>query len=368
MKKLSTSILLCLVFWSCSKIDTKNAGNLVTPDLEITPKIINGTLLFKTADEVVSTISFLANLSDTERKGWEEKNGFYSIKRRVIEGYDAIHKANQKESLVDLEKALQDYKDVIAENDTSYYEIYPSTPYQFICNRNGLYLSSNHVLKVNPEEIEVYNFEDLSKLNSGIQIEPISRYSNYHHTLKTDVKSSSTSMLSGEYYDNPSGCKNDRRCYVVLKDVVIYGDWICTDPQGYEYSLMAGTVELFFSAYGTERNWLCNWSRYSTLLAYRNVSYSIYGFQNSYAQQYPNICNIPYTTSTIVPFSVTIPDYAPPNDSFEIGDFKFIGHCIINENSIYNELANNYLGFISAHAESTSRGIGYYVNWAIINQ
>lgn len=368
MKTLSTSFFICLFIWSCSKINTEQIKNLENPDLGITPTVINGTLSFKTADELLSAINFLANLSATERKEWEEKNGFYSIKRRVNEGFDAIQKANQKESLVDLEKALQNYKDVIAENDTSYYEIIPSTPYQFVCNRNGLYISSNHVLKVNPEEIEVYNFEDLNKLNTGIQIEPISRYKNYHHKLKTDVKSSQSSILYAEYFDNPSGCKHDRRCYVQLEDVVIYIDWTCTDSQGYEYYLMAGTVEVFVRAWGTERNWLCKWSRYSTLLAYRNVSFNVNVFQNNYARQYPNICNIPYTNSTIVPFSGTMADFAPPNDAPEIWGFSIIGHCIVNENNIYNELANNYLGFISAHAESTSRGIGYYVNWAIINQ
>jgi hypothetical protein len=90
--------------------------------------VINGTLSFKSIDEFQRTSKFLANLSLAERTKWEEKIGFYSLKRKVEEGFAAIQAANEKESLVEINKALQEFKDVIAENDTSYYKIYPSTP------------------------------------------------------------------------------------------------------------------------------------------------------------------------------------------------------------------------------------------------
>lgn len=349
-------------------MNNEPSKDIVNKNLEITPTVINGTLSFKSIDEFQRTSKFLANLSLAERTKWEEKIGFYSLKRRVEEGFAAIQAANEKESLVELNKALQEFKDVIAENDTSYYKIYPSTPYQLICNRNGLYISLSHVYKVKPQEVEVYKIEDLNNLNNGLQMEPIKIFKNYYNKIKLDAKTIQTSVLTAEYFDNPSGCRSDRRCYVQLEDIVVYTDWITTDPEGYEYTIMAGTVEVFVSAWGTQRNWLCKWSRYSTLLAFRNVSFNVYGFQNSYMREYPSFSDIPYTNSSIVSYSGTIPDFAPPNDATEIYDLVVVGHCIVNENSIYNELINNYLGFILAHAEATSRGIYYNENWAIIDQ
>lgn len=371
MKKLLFLSFICLLIYSCSENDIdRQIDNLNEPDLEITPTIINGTLSFKTSDELISTIKFLLNLSVNERKEWEKEHGFYSIRRRVEEGFEEIEKANQKESLEDLEKALLSYKDVIAENDTEYYQIYPTVPYQFICNRIGLYILSNHVFKFNPKEIEVYNLEDLEKLNKGIQIEPIRSFKDYFNILHTDVKSTQSSILTGEYFDNPSGCKHDRRCYVELEDVNLYEYYEFTDPYGNPYYAMVGTILVVVHAWGTKRNWLCKWSSYATLLAYRNVSYTVYVYQNDVAQQflYCDPYSVGSTSSTIVPFSGTFPDYAPSGDYGGIYDIEHIGHCIINEGTAFYAMNYSYLGFISAHAEATSRGILYYVNWAVINQ
>lgn len=179
----------------------------------------------------------------------------------------------------------------------------------------------------------------------------------------------SSIVLTGEYFDNPSGCKHDRRCYVQLTDVNIYVVWEYTDPYGNKYPFMEGTIELWVEAWGTARNWLCKWNDYKTLLAYRNVSYTVNVYQNDLAIQYPYQGDMPPNTSSIiVPFSGTIPDYAPGGDHYSICGFDLLGHCIINEFDIYEEMNNNYLGFISAHAEATSRGILYYVNWAVINE
>jgi hypothetical protein len=370
MKRLSIPFIICIFICSCSKINTEQSQKNPTPDLEFTPTVIDGTLSFKNHEEVIKAINFLSKLSLTERKKWEEKNGFYSIRRRVSEGYEAINKANQKESLEDLNKALKDYKDVIFENDTAYCDIYPSTSYQLITNRKSLYIASNLILKSTPEQIEVYGLEDLNRLNNGIQIEPLKQFSNYYYKHPTGAKYTNSDDITREYFDNPDGCKHDRRVYVHLADVVEYYPSICTDSTGFQFDAMVGFVLVEVCAYGTYRNWLCKWSNYSTELAWRNVSFSVYGFQNNSAAEFPiEVCNAPNTSSEIVLYSGAISPYSSAGqDRDRISEHIFLGNPILNENDAYINLRDNYLGFVSAHAEATSRGVGFLENWAIIDQ
>jgi hypothetical protein len=334
---------------------------------EFTPTIVDGILSFKSTDEAMKAMQFLSKMGQEKRKKWEEANGFYSIRRRVEEGFDAIHKANIAESKVMLNNALEVYSDVIELRDSVYEPKYNICPFDLISNRMGLFITTDFVQKVTPKNIEVYKLIAFDALNHGIEQTPINSYVGLSSISVS--KNNGPHQLTAEYYDNPSGCKHDRRVYVQTEVLTLFEPWTHNDEVLGEITYMRGTSGFYAETFGRERNWLCNWSRYSTLLAVRNVTATFYVFQNDQAQSYvPSyIDSLVNTSSTLVPYTFTCADYTTLQDSYEDQIIEPLGHAIINESSIMGTFLNDYSGFISCHFEGSSRGVGLYVNWAVID-
>ncbi|MCX6259376.1 MAG: hypothetical protein NTY95_00875, partial [Bacteroidia bacterium] len=104
-----------------------------------------------------------------------------------------------------------------------------------------------------------------------------------------------------------------------------------------------------------------------TTYAYRNISVCVDGFYNAEELHFI-IGPVPYahsTSSTIMPFTVTMPDFTTPNDdTYGIRETLYPGYRALNEGQRAEQLE---VGFYSCHLEGSSRGIILYVNWAVIN-
>ena len=371
MKNFMVLIIICLVNISCTK--RTNEFNLpnMSDDLVINPTIVDGTLSFKSVEELNKTWEYLSKLSLDEKIKWEETHGFYSIERRTEEGFRAIHKANIKESEEMLNKALIDFADVIELRGDSYTPIYDNGLYDFVCNLKGMFIISQYVQIVKSKQIDVYNLDDFDDLNQNIVKTPV--YS-YQFASKLYTKSAPTD-LEAEYYYNLTGCKNDRRVYVTAHSSVLFEPMTITNPNYPEgFVIMVGLSGVLAEVYGTERNWLCNWSRYETILSYRNASFTGYGYQNDEAIPWFPFSDIGYphaTSSTITPFTVTTSaagapsSYTTPDERQSLYFMSYFGYRMLNEGLLYDEMVNNYQGFISAHFEGSSRGVNG--NWAVID-
>jgi hypothetical protein len=368
MKNYLLLAFFCLIAISCKK---QTNDFTVTPvfDPENKSNIVDGTLSFKSIDELIVTWGFLSKLSTNERKKWEEAHGFCSIKRRTEEGFTAIHKANIAESEEMLNKALLDYADVIELRGDTYTPIFDNGPYDLVCNLRRIIIFPKYVQKVNFKKIEIYDIKDFDDLNHGIEKAPIKSFLAVSELFTKSLPT----YLQAEYFDNLSGCKNDRRVYVTASHYVGFVSMMETNPnypQGFWF--MNGISGVNAEVYGTERNWLCNWSRYSTILSYRNASFTANGYQNSDACDVQDPVWYPHaTSSTIVPFTVThsyfltTDYYTTTSETQSLIFLAYFGYRMLNEGLVNDDMVNNYRGFISAHFEGSSRGVSGH--WAVID-
>ena len=103
--------------------------------------------------------------------------------------------------------------------------------------------------------------------------------------------------------------------------------------------------------WGKKRNWLCNWDYYETRLQLNKTSFTIDAWEN-YAIDKFRTYSSRKTYSLTVPFIDTYGDYELLKSTTRIG------------HRLFNEPVNAF-PFTKAHAEGTSRGVGY--RWANIN-
>ncbi|QLH32809.1 MAG: hypothetical protein HWD62_10625 [Cyclobacteriaceae bacterium] len=143
-------------------------------------------------------------------------------------------------------------------------------------------------------------------------------------------------QLQASYYNNPSGCKNDRTVSI----------------RAYTSFTVAGsfyTPNLISEAWGMKRNWLCNWSHYETKLQTRDSWINVY-------------MRIESSLGDGIYFVYDFPDYNGANDEYE--HILFQGNMYAAIERLGGPVPD--IGLYRIHEEASSAGVGSS-NWAIIN-
>ncbi len=269
-------------------------------------------------------------------KGVTKESGFVSFQSVYEEALNAIDQA----TTVDAHNAvLNQYKDVITLKDSLYAPVIMSPLYRFICNRNGVYFADGYAHKlVQGSKIVVTKLDNAEKLNA------ISNTDNLNDEIFRifDLKAESITSagrtnancgtyLEAMYYDNPSGCKNDRRVYInAYTEHIVSGDYYTP----YVSSVVWGTLRT-----GT----FCNWKDYSTVLSARNCSYTVTSTVRSTETLGTNADSVTGTGYSLTVFAGTLGSPALWQVPLAIPTIQFTG----------------------IHAEANSQGVGS--NWAVIH-
>ena len=361
MRTAFTMLFVCLFLFSCSENEQIYKSDAKNVSIQNYPSIIKGTLSFNSSKELQDLIDYLVKLSVSERKAWEEKHGFYSIRRKTEEAFDALNSAQTEK---DFNDCLKKYSDVIELKDSMVVRKIPSIVYQTICSTNGLFITSVNIQKVTPKNIEFYGIESLEELIQGKEVVPFKTIE-FNDVELINSKRDPT-YLSGEYFDNQSGCNNDRRVYVTAITRKVYTTWNAIDIYGNPFSYTEYTAYVEGNVYGMKRNGLCHWSEYKTLYACSDLTVSVDAFNNSDGKTFLDWVLINHSTSsTIIPTTAIKAGWENASDDYYGMVLElFVGHRALNEGQIYEDLET---GFYSCHLEGTSRGIGLYTNWAVIN-
>jgi hypothetical protein len=337
MKKILTTLLIVSIFISCNE---QVLDNQIYQPLE-------SSMIFTSHENFEIITNKVSKMSDQELDSWEQENHFVSYR-------SIINQANIEFNLISTEEEqkvfLKKYNDILTIKDSTLTSRINIHLYQSIVNREGIYETNGYLNKVvgeyiltvrkeNYQKIHSINSDNFNQKNEILKKQGISIFKFTGSNINTNARTNATcsTYMEAEYYDNPSGCRNDRRVYISAKSYVTFsaqsdGDW--RQPR----------VEL--KVWGTIRNGWCNWSDYGTQLEYRSVSFSLMGwiFQNG--------------SATPTSYSINLVDYSTTYDRTSLPWDQPIGDRVLNQ-AIYPA------AFSSLHAEGSSRGVGY--NWAIID-
>ncbi len=168
--------------------------------------------------------------------------------------------------------------------------------------------------------------------------------------------------MSASYYDDPSGCKNDRKAFTRFDELMtVFNDYIEL-VDGATFYRHWRRINVHIEIYGSKRNSLCTWNTlYQTLYDLRNSSFTVNVFKNvshDYYSQPPLAPSITKSYSILEPISVVLPDFSTPYETvkFIVYD-QLIGDWVVNE-------AISTTAPVRVHIEGKTRGTD---GWAIID-
>lgn len=342
-------LLSLLIALSCSDDESLKVGSLPVED--VGSSVTN----MKKFDGYEDLNSFAANSNKTSvggrRSSASDENftSFYDIY------YQAVEKISEVSSEEQALKLLDEYRDVLTVSDSSYVPtIGFANVYGYFINRDRVYQIGSTIVKVIDDtyvvSTDAKNYKVLLAINSinGIDEKEfkVTKYNtgvNVESSAGGRTQARCGNVYLVDYYDNPSGCKNDRRVYIGTRaSLVDYGT-----VGGYQRIGPWLTIEIW----GEIRNGWCNWKPYGTDLSYRNIDIDILSYQNTSSDPI-------FTTSNRVNFAFN------PADRTEYDSWKMVPYHNVTGTFIVGENAGDY-GFTNVRIEATSRGVGN--NWAVIN-
>lgn len=315
-------------------------------DQVVNPVAVKDVLVLSSDKEFNSTSDLIVNSSDDKLLSWEQSKGFVSL-RTVWK--NAMSEVSSSESYDDFLSIAKKYSDISFVKDSALVPFIDIRLYQSIVNRSGLYAEGDRINKVIGEYIISVPINEVSKLSDLSHTSDITslltnkefkvfRYTGDSYDESGRKMSSCSTYQEASYYDNPSGCKNDREVYVsarsyTTRSTTWEGDWI--------------TPRVELKVWGRIRNNWCNWKNYETQLEYRNASFHImaFTFQNGVA-------------SPVLVSQDAIGDYAPQDDRRDLRWDQQVGERVLNMNFSGNP-------FIDLHFEGKSRGAGD--NYAVLD-
>ena len=172
---------------------------------------------------------------------------------------------------VEHSRLLEEYRDVITVADSTYTPVMENSTYRVICNRDRLYVIGNLVHKVLDNQYIIFtekqNVDALIKIKSVIGIDAsIFKVAQYQEFNKREIngrtKANCGSYFKVDYFDNHSGCKNDRRAWV--------------ETQAYFFlNGITYTPMVLAKCWGEIRRGNCNWYVYDTPLTSINSSFTV---------------------------------------------------------------------------------------------
>ncbi|WP_224998051.1 hypothetical protein [Cesiribacter sp. SM1] len=286
-------------------------------------------------------------MTDQELDIWEKENSFVSYRSVVNQANNEWH--NLK-STQELNSFLYNYRDVLTLKDSLLTPHIDIKIYQSIVNREGIYKTYGYINKIIGDyivtgKIDLYNKlctikhidgeKDIHNLEKqGLKV---FKYINSDNNTSARTNGSCSTQISAEYFYNQTNCRNDRK-------LMLYGrSYVFASPAGDFYQSRAQFKMVPVLRRGT----FCNWDGYSTLMAYKNVSFTIsgWGLENG--------------VEVLKPYFVEIPDYTGTLDEYTIvKDIEY-------GDKINARARTTAYAFTSFHAEGTSRGIDN--NWVVLD-
>jgi hypothetical protein len=349
-------IFVAVLVLSCSEFSVDEISN---SDSVIIPTAVdpNNILFFPDPKSFLEFIE-IKNSKVGSQNSRVSSDGFISFNNAVVSALDEFSLAEEENEALNI---LSNNKDIIILRGDTYGPVI-SGLYGDICNRDRIYQTSNNVNKVlNDEYIVSANKDKLDLLKNVERIDnldtlifSVRRISN--STDKTD-NGGRTSSICGDnflvdYFENNSGCKNDRRVWIKARTYFGF----------FNDNFYFPWTEIL--EYGELRKFTCGWFPYRTILNSRNVLFTV----NSFGLENPNWGWTTPQSALRIPFTATASDYYGTTDMYNrvifhqpTGAMLFVANTTIPINS---QISDPY-GFTSIRVEASSRGTNN--NWAVLN-
>jgi len=349
-------VLLAFLVIGCSDIsvdEISNKDNLITP-AAIDPK----NILFFPDPKSFREYIEIKESKVVSQYSRVASGDFISFNDAVVSALEEFNLAEEENEALNILKKNQDI--ISLKGDT--YRPIISGLYGNICNRDRIYQTSNHVNKVlNDDYIVSTSKDNLSLLKNVESIDNLDtllfsvvRISTAFE--KTDSGGRTTSVCGDsflvDYFENNSGCKNDRRVWIKARTYFGY----------FSDNFYFPWTEII--EFGELRKWTCSWTPYQTVLNSRNVSFTV----NSFGLDNPNLGWTTPQNAIRIPFSVTVGDYYGTTEVFSRVIFhQPTGAMLFNTNTLIpiNSQINDPYGFTSIRVEASSRGTNN--NWAVLS-
>lgn len=286
-------------------------------------------------------------MSEQELDIWENENSFISYRSVLNEAYqqlDSIDTEDEKATFIDK------YGDVLSLQGDQWVPRIEIPLYQSIVNRKGIYETNGYLNKVVGDYIITAKNSDYEKLLSVVSLPDsvnkiyfesegikIFRFTGMDSPQQTRSVNPCYQDMTASYFYNRSNCKDDREVYINAKSYIsLYSQ----NEGDYRQPRVKITV------WGEERRgtW-CNWRKYYTTLAYRNVRFTISAWK------------IENGVPRVKTYDKFLPDYSPSNDRYNLTWDQPIGDKVLNQAIAANP-------FIYFHGEASSRGTNN--NWAVL--
>jgi hypothetical protein len=218
----------------------------------------NGALNFESADAFFKTVKLLNQMSESELDNWEDKIGFTSTRRKLINIFNQI---DQCQNDAEVSKILAENKDYVKREEDRILPIMESSLYASITNTDGLFYVGGTAHKVVGNKI--YIAKDLQAINNTL----LNNGKNNEVTIVDYFIQSK--LKSGNCGSRQSGWKetSDRKCDMELKTLRI----TCNDCCGnffYNYC-----VELHI--YNYKKNIWGNWKGYQSTCFYKDIAFTV---------------------------------------------------------------------------------------------
>jgi len=321
-------------------------------------------VIFNSPHQFYSTGSDLLKMTDKELDDWERKNSFQSFRSVFKKAQDEW---NNVTNISDTLLILNKYQDVLTYDNGSLIPNIPVGIYQIICNRQGFYETGGVMNRVSGSYIYSIVKKEADKL---FELEANTKellVSKYYEESEKESLSAKTQGACGfsakvSFFDNPSGCKNDRISYTEFKQSYYeYTDYfLLIDGSAFYRNYKKAAVEIY--VWGSKKNWLCSWNEYYMTSFYvRNSFFTVSKFKNISYEYYnvsPLAPQITKSNSIVESVSVVLPDYSLPNEAERLVVYnELLGDYIINEAIAFNIPTR-------VHIEGKTRGT---TGWAIVD-
>jgi hypothetical protein len=251
-------------------------------------------------------------------------------------------------------RLLSDYSDVLTLSDGRYVPVLTNSAYRRIANRDRLYISDGVAHKVLDEHRIVIT--DIENIDELLAIESVNgldasrfRVAEYQSSgaapLSDGTLADCGADLRADYFDNPSGCRNDRRAWV----------------RAYAYFLVSGyyyTPAVISEAWAELRTGtFCNWRHYQNILHTRNCSFTVAATLNDTTYYFEK-------TTTDLASSNPYDGTQPESQHFIWGGDS--GGAPVGPAIYWVGGYPPSIQFSSIHMESSSQGVGAD-HWAVID-
>jgi hypothetical protein len=226
--------LLFLIFISCERIESENPHKS-TASTKTEFSVINGYLVFESKASFLKTSDRIANLSDKEREKWENKIGFYSQRRMImdiIEDELIQDKINEvRFSDVDINLLNKDdlhsdaYKNALAKGvikvikegtEDEYWDftVFNRGFVDFI-NEDGLFAIGDTLYQVTNSYLKAMKPADISSPDTLLQTKVDDQNNNIVFcNMESKLKASSPGLIESNWVADGSGKKGEKRIKV----------------------------------------------------------------------------------------------------------------------------------------------------------